>query len=80
MTRPTKVHRVEVLIIDHDDLGVDGVRLEMENVRYPNHCLSPDVVRIDTREVDWDDEHPLNHRDTKDAAYLALFAAEEASE
>lgn len=75
--RRTKVHRIELLVIDHDDLGADGVRSVLENARYPNRCINPDVKRVETREVEWSDEHPLNYRDTADAAYRELFGTEE---
>ena len=73
-TRTTKVHRVTLLVIDDDDLGADGVREVLENARYPNRCIRPDVKSVETREVEWHDKHPLNRRDTADEAYRALFA------
>lgn len=33
----TKVIRVEVMVLDFDDLGIDGVRETIENTKYPNH-------------------------------------------
>lgn len=69
----TKVHRVVLLVVDHDDLGVEGVVREIENVRFPNDCMSPRVMRVDTREVVWDDNHPLNRKDTRGAAFDDLF-------
>lgn len=73
-TRKIKVFRIEVLVIDMDGCGADGVRDALENARYPNRCISPDVKSIEEREVDWHDNHPLNHRDKCDAAYAELFA------
>lgn len=73
-TRRVRVHRIEVLVIDFDDLGADRVREVIENARYPNRCISPDVKSVETREVDWSDGHPLNHSATHEAAYRALFA------
>lgn len=69
-----KVHKVEVLIVDHDDIGSEEVRVVLENQKYPNWCMSPIVQAIETREVKWSDDHPLNRRETADAAYRALFA------
>lgn len=69
----TKVHRLVVLVIDHDDLGADGVREVLEHTKYPSWCINPDVKHIETREVEWSDEHPLNQGDTCDEAYAALF-------
>lgn len=55
-----KVHRVEVLVVDHDDMGAEEVKTVIENTRYPNHCMYPQVIATETREVEWSDRHPLN--------------------
>lgn len=72
----TKVHRVTLLIVDHDDVGEEGVRSLLEHTRFPNRAINPDVLRVETREVEWSDDHPLNRRDTHEAAYRALFGEE----
>lgn len=69
----TQVHRVEVLIVDTDDVGPDGVRRLLEHTRYPNRAISPHVMGIETRAVDWSDEHPLNRAATTEGAYRELF-------
>lgn len=74
-TRRVRVHRIEVLVIDHDDLGAEEVCQVIEDTRYPNRCIRPEVKRAETREVEWSDDHPLNHDDTADEAYRALFEA-----
>jgi hypothetical protein len=56
-----KVHKITVLVVDSDGLGADNVKIELENANYPNDCIYPKVVEIDTREVEWSDDHPLNH-------------------
>jgi hypothetical protein len=61
------------LVVDHDDLGGTEVRDVLENQRYPNDCIYPRVMLVDTREVDWSDEHPLNSERTQDAAFERLF-------
>ena len=71
-----KVHRVVLLIVDTDKLGADDVRDVIENSHYPNHCIAPSVMSIETGEVEWSDEHPLNQRDTQAAAFCALFPSE----
>lgn len=58
----TKVHLVTILVVDHDKLGAEQIKVEMESVRYPNYCIiNPSVMKIETREVVWSDEHPLNY-------------------
>lgn len=64
----TKVHMVTVLVIDHDDLGPDGVRETLEHTKYPNWCMCPSVMDIQTREVEWSDDHPLNGGKQEQAA------------
>jgi hypothetical protein len=69
---PIKIHRV-VLVVDHDDIGADEIRTIIENQRYPNRCIGPVVMVTDTREIDWNDDHPLNTRSQRDAAFATLF-------
>ena len=68
-----KIYKMEILFIDFDGLGEAGARDLLENTRYPNHVIGPDVMSCETREVDWTDAHPLNNRTTRRAAYEKLF-------
>lgn len=69
-----KVYKVELLIIDHDGLGEEQIREVLENERYSNDCISPNVKSIEVRDIgEWTDEHPLNKRSTADAVYKELF-------
>jgi hypothetical protein len=70
----TKVHKITLLIVDHDGLGAKEIINVLEGQRYPNHCIVPDVMRVESREVEWSDAHPLNQRATQAEAFLALFA------
>lgn len=70
----TKVHKITLLVVDTDDLGADNVREVLENARYPNHCIGPSVMDIQTREVEWSDDHPLNKRVTVRSEFERLFA------
>lgn len=70
-----KAYKIELLVIDHDGLGEDEIIAEIENVRYPNDCISPLVKSIEVRDIGpWRDDHPLNKRDTVDEEYRRLFA------
>ncbi len=71
-----KVYKVTLLIVDADDIGPSGAREVIENARYPNRCIAPQVMEVETREVAWTDEHPLNRHDTQRAAFDDLFDAE----
>lgn len=72
----TKVHRIVICVVDHDDVGANGVREVLENARYPNHCISPNVVAIDTRTVEWSDDHLLNQKGRTKLAFAELFGRE----
>lgn len=69
-----QVHKIELLVIDFDEVGADGLKMVIENARYPNHCMSPEVKKITTVKIRWSDKHPLNHAETADEAYRAMFA------
>lgn len=71
MAEMTKVHRIVLLVVDDDNLGADGVRKVLENARH--HCISPQVMACETREVEWSDEHPLNMTTTQRDAFEELF-------
>lgn len=68
-----KVHRVTLIVVDTDDLGALDVKEVLEETKYPNHCIGPSVMQVDTVEVEWSDDHPLNHRDTMRAEFERLF-------
>jgi hypothetical protein len=74
-----KAFKVEILVLDHDGLGEQGVRQTIEHTRYPNHCISPQVMAVESREIEWADDHPLNRSDLAPAEYTRLFAKEGAA-
>ena len=63
-----------IMIIDTDDVGSEVGEI-IENARYPNRCIAPHVMAIETREVDWNHgDHPINMYDTSAAEFERLFA------
>lgn len=72
-TRPTKVYKMILCYVDHDCIGPDGVKDLLENTRYPNHTPAPSVISIETREVEWQDSHPLNSARSEHGAFEELF-------
>lgn len=57
-----KVYKLEVIVIDHDDVG-DEMKDILENQKYPNWCLSPHVIKMESIDIgEWDDDHPLNNK------------------
>jgi hypothetical protein len=71
-----KAYRIELLVLDHDGIGPNGVQQELENAHYGNRCISPQVMAVDERDIGpWDDSHPMNRTDTAKAEYARLFGA-----
>ena len=65
-----KAYKIEVLVIDHQNLGLDAVVCELANVKH----LWSQVVKTKEAEIGaWCDEHPLNHRETFKATLAKLF-------
>ena len=71
-----KVYRLEIMVIDFDGVGREGIISTIEDARYPNHCIAPSVKAVDERDIEWSDDHPLNKRATADQAYAELFKME----
>ena len=46
-----KVHSIVILVVDTDEMGAERVKDTLEQQRYPNHCIGPKVVRIDTADL-----------------------------
>jgi len=69
----TSVYKIELLIVNNDKLSEDELICVIENAHYPNRCIYPRVMKIEKREVEWSDDHPLNKRDQKRQAYEELF-------
>jgi hypothetical protein len=69
-----RVIRLVVTVIDFDDLGADGVKGAIENARYPNRCISPNVQSVEVRDAgEWSDDHPLNNISLAAAELSRLF-------
>lgn len=69
-----KVYRLEVMVIDFDQCGEQGIKDAIEGSSYPNDCLSPQVKSIDCQDIgEWHDDHPLNKNSTAVSEYRRLF-------
>jgi hypothetical protein len=69
-----KIHKVELYIVDHDEVGAHDIEMVMEQVNYPNDCITPHIISIKTAEIDYTDEHPLNYSDGREVeAFNKLF-------
>ena len=71
-----KAYKLEILIIDHDFLGAEEIQSVIENTKYPNWCISPEVKTVEERDIgEWEDSHPLNLRDKCEDEYRRIFPA-----
>jgi hypothetical protein len=69
-----KAYKLEVLILDHDEVGAKDIVEILENTSFPNHCINPQVKSITEADIgELTDDHPLNKRDTMEAEYRRLF-------
>lgn len=67
-------YKIELLIVDIEGIGEESIKTEIENARYPNDCVNPQVKSVERRDIgEWHDDHPLNKRDTADTEYRRLF-------
>lgn len=69
----TQVHKIVLMVVDHDRIGADAVKLALEDARYPNHCIAPTVMGIQTKEVEWSDNCALNQTSLMHQAFARLF-------
>jgi len=46
-----KAYKLEILIIDLDKVGKDEIVSILENTKYPNWCISPDVKSIEEADI-----------------------------
>ncbi len=69
-----RVFRLEVMVVDHDEIGEAGIREVFASTKFPNRCIRPHVVSAESREVVWETEdaqlgqiktHPLNISDPR---------------
>lgn len=70
-----QVHKLEMLVVDHDGIGDREIVAVLENQKFPNWCISPKVMKIETEEVEWSDDHPLNKKAEQAVAFQALFGS-----
>ena len=70
-----KVYKVELMVLDFDGIGAEGIKEEIENTEYGNHCMHPKVMGCIGKEIgEWHDDQPFNHRDKTEAEFCRLFA------
>lgn len=56
-----KAYKLEILVIDFDQLGGDEIAHTIQDANYPNDCIRPSVESIEECDIgEWTDDHPLN--------------------
>lgn len=80
MCHKVHVRKVTMIFVDHDQMGEEETKAVIENVSYPNHCMDPTVVEMESVEVDWSDDHPLNHRAGMHETFKDIAAEQGSSE
>jgi hypothetical protein len=69
----TKVYKVVLSFVDHEDMSEESIIHLLENVRY----LYPNIISLESRGIEeWDDDHPLNKKDTHIQEFERLFKKE----
>jgi hypothetical protein len=69
-----KAYKVELLIIDFDEIGEEEIRYQIENTKFSNNCISPHIKSIHSKDIgEFHDSHPLNLKSTCDDEYKRLF-------
>ena len=67
------VYKVTLLVIDTEGIGAKAIKEHIENTKH----VQPIVMGLETRTVDWSDDHPLNKSATCEAEFRRLFGGEQ---
>ena len=69
-----KAYKLEILVIDFDSVGPEEIAISLQNIKAPNRCVTPQIMRFQEAEIgEWSDDHPLNLKDKYQAEYEWLF-------
>ena len=64
-----KAYKLEILIIDNEDRGIDNIKEIIESNRY----VYPQILECNEFDIgEWSDDHPLNHSATQ-KEYISKF-------
>lgn len=65
-----KAYKIEILVIDHENVGEKDIKELIENTRY----IAPQIKNIECADIgEWTDDHPLNKHESADEEYQKLF-------
>lgn len=75
-----KAHKLTLLIVDHDDVEEEIPNI-LENEKYPNYCISPHVMSMETVDIgEWSDDHPFNKLDQMKNHFDQIFDGRQVSD
>lgn len=61
-------------IIEHDQLGPEEIQTVIENQKFPNWCIHPNVMAVKAADIgEWSDDHPMNCDDSMESEYERIF-------
>lgn len=64
-----KIYKVEVAVFDNEGLEDNDIRELLEN----NKWVNVNIIKMQSKEVNWTDDHPLNKPETFEKAWKELF-------
>lgn len=67
------VHRITMVVVDHDDLSKEDLIEEMRS----SYDLSIEVNSHESQKIEWEDSSPFNFSSKISAAAEMLFAGKE---
>ena len=73
-----KVYKVELFVLDFDNVGKKGIKSELENsIDY----FSTTIINIQSKDIgEWSDDNPLNFKDKQVKEYNRLFGKDISNE
>jgi len=67
-------YKIELFVIDYDEIGKEQIKEYINEADFPNHCLNLKVKNVVEKDIgEWHDDHPLNKKITCEAEYKRLF-------
>lgn len=67
------VVKITSYFVNHDKLDDGEIQAVIEGAHYPNRCMSPKVIEIERRTIDYEDNHPINKLDGHEQEFRQLF-------
>jgi hypothetical protein len=69
-----KAYKIEILVIDHEEVGPEQIKEYIEDAKFPNYCFGLKVKNMIEKEIgEFNDDHPLNKKVTCEDEYKKLF-------